>query len=148
MLAAGVRCDGLVGHTPLPYLRLRQIVVREKQVVSIRIADRLDGHAPMGVTHFGSCSEELLGAPGRLAPAEREEQPPASRAYAIPIQDEFGTTASDLHRNERTVFFMTPVLHEPETGVEPKRFLTIGDEEDRPRVPRIDVAGHPAPRWR
>jgi len=35
---------------------LNQIIVEEQKVVSIRITDRFDRHAPIVVTYFDSCS--------------------------------------------------------------------------------------------
>jgi hypothetical protein len=52
---------------------LNQIIVDEKKVVSIRITDHFDRHAPIVVTYFNSYGKELGGALGHLAPVEREE---------------------------------------------------------------------------
>jgi hypothetical protein len=101
-------------------LRLSQVIVGEKKVVSIRIADRFDRHAPIVVTHFGSCSKELLGALGPLTLVEGEEQSPASCAKTVSIEDELSATASNLHRHKRPLFFVAPILNKPKTSVEAK----------------------------
>jgi len=129
--------DGGFLHT-----RLGQVIVGEKKVVSIWIPDRLDRHPPMVVTHLGSCSKELRSALGRLAPVQREKQPPASRAKTVPVENDLGAAASDLNRHKGSLLFVAPILNKPKTGVEAKRRLAIGDEEDRTRVPGIDVTGH------
>ena len=99
-------------------LRANQIVIDEKEVVPVRITDRLDGHAPVIVTYLDSCCPELVDASGHLAPVEGEEEPPATCAKTVPIEDQLGSTAIDLQRHGRSTLLVAPVLDEPEARVE------------------------------
>jgi hypothetical protein len=58
------------------------------------------------------------------------------------VEDDFSSTAIDLHRHGRPVLFVAPILSKPKTCVEAKRRFAIGDEENRTRVPGIDVNRH------